>query len=146
MPQPDPIPFITAFNAWDGNDLDITPAAVSETTVQCLPETPRELMAMLPEPHGSFMRDKCGPKYERLTFYAPETITGFDPTADMLPDASETAAGREAQAQAIRYFESRPITHVEVTGNDNRGDLMITLRIAHDPESSRVFSFLKVSD
>ena len=51
-----------------------------------------------------------------------------------------------ARAQAVRYFGSRPITYVEVTGNDNAGDLLITLRIAHDAQGSRVFSFLKVSD
>jgi len=146
MPDLDPTPFITAFNAWDRNDLDLPPAAVSETTVQCLPETPRDLIALLPEPHGSFMRDACGPAYESLTFAVPETSTSFDPTADMLPSAAETAAGQEAQAQAIRYFESRPVTHLEVTGNDNRGDLLITLHIAHDPRGSRVFSFLRVSD
>lgn len=146
MTQPDPTPFIAAFNAWDRNDLDLTPAAVRETSVQCLPEAPRELIALLPEPHRGFMRDACGPAYETLTFGAPETATGFDPTADMLPDASETAAGQEAQAQAIRYFESRPITHLEVDGNDPGGDLLIWLRIAHDPGRSRVFSFLKVSD
>jgi len=146
MPHPDPAPFITAFNAWDRNDLDLPPAAVSETTVQCLPETPRELIAMLPEPHRSFMRDACGPTYESLTFAAPQTTTNFDPTADMLPPAAETPAGQEAQAQAIRYFESRPITHVEATGNDDGGDLLITLRIAHDPGGSLLFSFLRVSD
>ena len=68
MPHPDPTPFITAFNAWDRNDLDLTPAAVRETSVRCLPDMPRELMAMLPEPHRSFMRDACGPEYESLTF------------------------------------------------------------------------------
>jgi hypothetical protein len=146
MTHPDPTPFIAAFNAWDRNDLDITPAAVSETTVHCLPETPRELIAMLPEAHRGFMRDACGPTYESLSLGARQTVTGFDPTGDMLPDASETPAGQEAQAQAIRYFESRPVTHLEVTGNDNRGDLLITLRIAHDPGGSRVFSFLRVSD
>ena len=146
MPHPDPTPFIAAFNAWDRNDLDITPAAVSETSIECLPETPRELIALLAEPHGSFMRDACGPEYESLTFDAPQTITGFDPTADMLPDASETPAGQEAQAQASRYFGDRPIAHLEVTGNDNAGDLLITLRVAHDPRGSRVFSFLRVSD
>ena len=101
---------------------------------------------MLPEPHRSFMRDACGPGYESLTFGASETTTGYDPTADMLPAAAETAAGREAQAQAVRYFGARPIAHLEMTGNDNGGDLLITLRIAHDAEGSRVFSFLKVSD
>ena len=146
MPHPDPTPFITAFNAWDRNDLDLTPAAVSETTVQSLPETPRELIALLPEPHGSFMRDVCGPSYETLTFGAAQTTTDFDPTADMLPPAAETPAGQEAQAQAIRYFEGRSITHLEVTGNDTRGDLLITLRIAHDSGGSVVFSFLHVSD
>lgn len=146
MPHPDPAPFITAFNAWDRNDLDLTPAAVSETSVQCLPEAPGELIAMLPEPHRSFMRKACGPTYESLTFGAPQTITGFDPTANMLPDAAETRAGEEARAQAIRYFESRPITQVEVDGNDKAADLLIWLRIAHDPGCSRVFSFLKVSD
>lgn len=146
MPHPDPTPFLTAFNAWDRNDLDITPAAVRETTVQCLPETPRELIALLPEPHRSFMRDACGPEYETLTFAAAQTTTSFDPTADMLPPAAETSAGQEAQAQAIRYFETRPITHVEVDGNDTRHDLLIRLRIAHDPQGSRVFSFLQVSD
>ncbi|HSN81641.1 MAG TPA: hypothetical protein VLS88_03600, partial [Polyangiales bacterium] len=132
MPYPDPTPFITAFNAWDRNDLDVPPAAVRETSVQCLPGTPGELIAILPEAHGSFMRDACGPTYESLTFGVAETTTHFDPTADMLPDASETSAGQEAQTQAVRYFESRPITLVEVTGNDNAGDLVITLRIAHD--------------
>jgi len=146
MPDADPTPFITAFNAWDRNDLDLPPAAVSETSVQCLPETPRELMALLPEAHRSFMRDACGPTYEGLSFGEAQTTTGFDPTADMLPAADETAAGREAQAQAIRYFGARPVTHLEVTGNDGGGDLLITLRIAHDPGCSRVFSFLKVSD
>jgi hypothetical protein len=146
MTHLDPTPFITAFNAWDRNDLDITPAAVSETSVQCLPETPRELIALLPEVHRSFMRDVCGPAYESLTFGAAQTVTGFDPTADVLSSADETAAGREAQAQAIRYFESRPITQIEVSGNDNRGDLLINLRIAHDGQGSRVFSFLHVSD
>jgi len=146
MPELDPTPFITAFNAWDRNDLDLPPAAVSETSVQCLPETARELMALLPEAHRSFMRDACGPAYETLAFAAPETSTGFDPTAEMLPAAAESPAGQEAQAQAIRYFESRPVTQLEVTGNDNRGDLLITLRIAHDPGGSRVFSFLRVSD
>jgi hypothetical protein len=146
MTHLDPTPFIAAFNAWDRNDLDLTPAAVCETSVQCLPETPGELIAMLPEPHGSFMQDTCGPEYESLTFAEPETTTGFDPTADMLPDASETSAGEEARAQAIRYFGDRPITHLEVTGNDNRGDLVITLRIAHESGGSRLFSFLKVSN
>ena len=146
MPCPDPTPFITAFNAWDRNDLDLPPAAVRETSVQCLPETPGELIAILPEPHRSFMRDACGPEYATLTFGAAQTTTNFDPTADMLPDAAESPAGREAQAQAIRYFESRPITHLEVTGNDNAADLLITLHIAHDPRGSRVFSFLRVSD
>ena len=146
MPHPDPTPLITAFNAWDRNDLDLTPAAVSETTVQCLPETPRELIALLPEPHRAFMRDACGPSYETLTFAAPETTTHFDPTADMLPPAAETPAGQEAQAQAIRYFEGRSITHLEVTGNDNGGDLLITLRIVHDSGGSVIFSFLRVSD
>ncbi len=74
-------------------------------------------------------------RYESLTFGEAETTTGFDPTADMLPAADETSAGREAQAQAIRYFGDRPITHVEVTGNDKRGDLLITLRIAHDAKA-----------
>ena len=92
------------------------------------------------------MRDACGPEYESLTFDGPQTITDFDPTADMLPAADETAAGQEAQAQAIRYFEGRPITLIEVDGNDNGGDLLITLRIAHDPGSSVIFSFLQVSD
>jgi hypothetical protein len=146
LPHPDPTPFITAFNAWDRNDLDLTPAAVSETSVQCLPETPRELMALLPEAHRSFMRDACGPSYKSLSFGAAQSVTGFDPTADMLPAADETAVGREAQAQAVRYFGTRPITHLEVTGNDNAGDLRITLRIAHDAQGSRVFSFLRVSD
>jgi hypothetical protein len=146
MPDADPTPFITAFNAWDRNDLDLPPAAVSETSVQCLPETPRELMALLPEAHRSFMRDACGPTYEGLSFGEAESVTGFDPTADMLPAADETAAGREAQAQAARYFGSRPITVIEVDGNDNGGDLVITLRIAHDAQGSRVFSFLRVSD
>ena len=146
MPHPDPTPFITAFNGWDRNDLDITPAAVCETTAQSLPETPRELVAMLPEPHGSFIDRVSGPTFESLTFGEPQIVTGFDPTADMLPDAGETEAGREAQAQAVRYFESRPITRVEVKGNDRHADLLIWLRIAHDPVCSRVFSFLKVSD
>lgn len=146
MTHLDPTPFITAFNAWDRNDLDLPPAAASETSVQCLPETPSELIAMLPEAHRSFMRDVCGPEYQTLTFAEPETTTGFDPTADMLPDASETSAGQEAQAQATRYFGDRPITHLEVTGNDNRGDLVIALRIAHEPGGSLVFSFLQVSD
>jgi len=146
MAHPDPTPFITAFNAWERNDLDLTPAAVSETSVQGLPETPRELIAMLPEPHRSFMRIDARPGYESLTFGAAETTTNFDPTADMLPDASETSAGQEARAQATRYFGDRPITHLGVTGNDNAGDLLITLRIAHDPGSSLVFSFLMVSD
>ena len=146
MPDLDPTPFITAFNAWDRNDLDLPPAAVSETSVQCLPETPRELIALLPEAHRSFMRDACGPAYESLTFAERDTTTGFDPTADMLPDAGETSPGQEARAQASRYFGDRPITHVEVTGNDNAGDLLITLRVAHDPGGSRVFSFLQVSD
>jgi len=146
MPDLDPTPFITAFNAWDRNDLDLPPAAVSETSVQCLPETPRELIAMVPEAHRRFTRDACGPTYESLTFGAAQTTTGFDPTADMLPPADETAAGREAHAQATRYFGTRPITHLEVNGNDNAGDLLITLRIAHDAEDSRVFSFLRVSD
>ena len=146
MPHPDPTPFITAFNAWDRNDLDITPAAVRETSIECLPETPRELIALLAEPHGSFMRDACGPEYESLSFGAPQTITGYDPTVDMLPDFSETPAGREAQAQAVRYFENRAITQVQVNGNDIAGDLLIWLRIAHDPGCSRLFSFLVVSD
>jgi hypothetical protein len=146
MPHPDPTPFITAFNAWDRNDLDLTPAAVSETTVQCLPETPRELIALLPEPHRSFMRNACGPEYETLTFGAARTTTDFDPTADMLPPAAETPAGQEAQAQAIRYFESRPITLIEVDGNDTGADVVITLRIAHDSGGSVIFSFLQVSD
>jgi len=146
MTHPDPTPFIVAFNAWDRNDLDLPPAAVGETSIQCLPETPRELIALLPEPHRTFMRDACGPEYEGLTFGAAQTSTDFDPTADMLPDASETAAGQEAQAQAIRYFGARPITHLEVTGSDNAYDLLITLCIAHDPQGSRVFSFLRVSD
>ena len=146
MPDLDPTPFITAFNAWDRNDLDLPPAAVSETSVQCLPETPRELIALLPEAHRSFMRDACGPEYDSLTFGAAQTTTGFDPTADMLPDADETAAGREAQAQAVRYFESRPITLIEVDGNDNGGDLVINLRIVHDARGSVIFSFLRVSD
>ena len=146
MPHLDPTPFITAFNAWDRNDLDLPPAAVSETSVQCLPKAPRELMALLPEAHRSFMRDACGPRYESLTFGAAETTTGFDPTADMLPPADETSAGQEARAQATRYFGTRPITHLEVTGNDNAGDLLITLRIAHDAQGSQVFSFLQVSD
>jgi hypothetical protein len=64
----------------------------------------------------------------------------------MLPDASETSAGREAQAQAVRYFESRPITYLEVTGSDTGADLLINLRIAHDPRGSVIFSFLRVSD
>jgi len=114
--------------------------------VRCLPETPGELIALLPEAHRRFMRDACGPGYEGLAFGAAQTITGFDPTADMLPEPTETPAGQEAQAQAIRYFENRPITQVEVTGNDNRGDLVITLRIAHDPGGSLLFSFLQVSD
>jgi hypothetical protein len=146
MPDLDPTPFITAFNAWDRNDLDLPPAAVSETSVQCLPETPRELIALLPEAHRSFVRDACGPEYESLSFGEAQTTTGFDPTADMLPDADETAAGREAQAQAVRYFESRPITLIEVDGNDNGGDLVINLRIVHDAGSSVIFSFLRVSD
>lgn len=146
MPHPDPTPFITAFNAWDRNDLDLTPAAVSETSVQCLPETPGELIALLPEAHRSFMQDTCGPEYETLTFGEPETTTGFDPTADRLPDAGETSAGQEAHAQATRYFGTRPITHLEVNGNDNNYDLLIWLRIAYDAQCSRVFSFLKVSD
>ena len=146
MTHPDPTPFITAFNAWDRNDLDLTPAAVCETSGQCLPEAPGELVAMLPDAHRRFMRDACGPGYETLTFAEPETTTGFDPTADMLPDASESAARQEVRAQAIRYFGERPITHLEVTGTDNRYDLRITLRIAHDPEASRLFSFLRVSD
>ena len=146
MSHLDPMPFITAFNAWDRNDLDLTPAAVSETGVQCLPETPGELIALLPEAHRSFMRDACGPGYESLTFGAAETTTGFDPTADVLTPAAETSAGQEAQAQAIRYLGSRPITLIEVDGNDTRGDLLIKLRIAHDPERSLVFSFLWVSD
>lgn|GEM_PF-1946628 len=146
MTHSDPTRFIAAFNAWDRNDLDLTPAAVSETSVQCLPETPRKLIALLPEPHRTFMRDACGPEYEGLTFGAAQTITGYDPTADVLPDATETPAGREARAQAIRYFGARPITHLEVTGSDNRSDLLITLGIAHDPRGSRVFSFLHVSD
>lgn len=146
VPHPDPTPFLTAFNAWDRNDLDLTPAAVSETNVQCLPEAPREVIALLPEAHRSFIRDACGPGYEGLAFGEAQTVAGFDPTADMLPAAHDTAAGREVQAQAIRYFENRPITQVEVTGNDNRGDLVITLRIAHDPGGSLLFSFLHVSD
>jgi hypothetical protein len=146
MTHPDPTPFITAFNAWDRNDLDLTPAAVCETSVRCLPEAPGELVAMLPEAHRRFMRDACGPGYETLTFAEPETTTGFDPTADMLPDASESSAGKEARAQAIRYFGERPITHLEVTGNDNAGDLLITLLIAHDSGGARLFSFLRVSD
>ena len=146
MTHPDPTPFIAAFNAWDRNDLDLPPAAVSETTVQCLPETPRDLIALLPEPHRTFVRDACGPTFATLAFAAPQTTTSFDPTADMLPDANETPAGQEAHAQATRYFESRPITRLEVTGNDNAGDLLITLRIAHDPRGSRAFSFLRVSD
>ena len=146
MPHLDPTPFITAFNAWDRNDLDLPPAAVSETSVQCLAETPRELMALLPEAHRSFMRAACGPAYESLSFGAAQTVTGFDPTADMLPPAEETAAGQDARAQATRYFGTRPITHLEVTGNDNAGDLLITLRIAHDAQGSRVLSFLRVSD
>ena len=146
MTHPDPTPFITAFNAWDRNDLDITPAVVSETSVRCLPETPRELIAMLPEAHRTFIEDACGPDYETLTFAEPETTTGFDPTADMLPDASESAAGQEVRAQAIRYFGERPITHLDVTGNDNAGDLLITLLIVHDSGGARLFSFLRVSD
>ena len=146
MPDLDPTPFITAFNAWDRNDLDLPPAAVSETSVQCLPETPRELIALLPEAHRSFVRDACGPEYESLSFGEAQTTTGFDPTADMLPDADETAAGREAQAQAVRYIESRPITLIEVDGNDNGGDLVINLRIVHDARGSVIFSFLRVSD
>ena len=146
MPDLDPTPFIAAFNAWDRNDLDVPLAAVSETTVQCLPETPRELIALLPEPHRSFMRKACGPEYESLTFEAPQTITQFDPTADMLPEANETPAGREARAQATRYFEARPITQVRASGSDFRYDLQITLRIAHDPQGPRVFGFLQVSD
>jgi hypothetical protein len=146
MPHPDPTPFITAFNAWDRNDLDLPPAAVRETSVQRLPETPGELIALLPEAHRSFMRDACGPEYETLSFGAAQTTTEFDPTADMLPDARETSAGREAQARAVRYFESRPITHIEVTGNDRGGDLLINLRIAHDAGGSVIFSFLRVSD
>ena len=146
MPDLDPTPFITAFNAWDRNDLDLPPAAVSETSVQCLPETPRELIALLPEAHRSFVRDACGPEYDSLTFGVAQTTTGFDPTADMLPDADETAAGREAQAQAVRYIESRPITLIEVDGNDNGGDLVINLRIVHDARGSVIFSFLRVSD
>jgi hypothetical protein len=146
MPDLDPTPFITAFNAWDRNDLDLPPAAVSETSVQCLPETPRELIALLPEAHRSFVRDACGPEYESLSFGEAQTTTGFDPTSDMLPDADDTAAGREAQAQAVRYFESRPITLIEVDGNDNGGDLVINLRIVHDARGSVIFSFLRVSD
>ena len=146
MPHPDPTPFITAFNAWDRNDLDLTPAAVCETSVQCLPETPGELVAMLPEVHRSFMQHACGPTYDGLTFGAAQTVTGFDPTADMLPAAEETAAGREARAEAIRYFGERPITEIEVSGNDNQRDLLIKLRIAHDARGSLLFSFLRVSD
>jgi len=146
MPRPDPTPFLTAFNAWDRNDLDLPPAAVTETNVECLPETPGELIALLPEPHRSFMRDACGPTYETLTLSAPQTNTSFDPTADILPPAADTAAGREAHAQATRYFGARPISHVEVTGNDNGRDLLITLQMAHDPEAGLLFSFLHVSD
>jgi hypothetical protein len=146
MPHPDPTPFITAFNAWDRNELDVLPAAVSETSVPCLPEAPGELIALLPEAHRSFMRDTCGPEYQTLTFGKPETTTGFDPTADVLPDASESAAGQEARAQANGYFGDRPIARLEVTGNDNRYDLRITLLVAHDAQWSRVFSFLHVSD
>jgi hypothetical protein len=68
MPHPDPTPFITAFNAWDQNDLNLPPAAVSETSVQGLPEAPGELIALLPEAHRTFMRDSCGPEYQTLTF------------------------------------------------------------------------------
>jgi hypothetical protein len=146
MTHPDPTPFIAAYNAWDRNDLDLTPAAVSETSVQCLPEAPRELIALLPEAHRGFMRDACEPAYESLTFGVAQTTNDFDPTADMLPPADETPAGREAQAQAIRYFEGRSVTHLAVTGSDNRGDLVITLRIAHDSGGAVVFSFLQVSD
>ena len=32
---------------------------------------------------------------------------------------SETSAGQETQAQASRYFGDRPITHVEVAGNED---------------------------
>jgi hypothetical protein len=78
MPHPDPTPFITAFNAWDRNDLDLPPAAVRKTSVQCVPETPGELIALLPEAHRSFMRDACGPEYESLSFGAAQTTSTYD--------------------------------------------------------------------
>ena len=146
MTHPDPTPLIAALNAWDRNDIYVPVAAVCETSVQGLPEAPRELIALLPEPHRSFMRKACGPTYESLTFEAPETITPFDPTADMLPEANETAAGREARAQATRYFEARPITQVRASGSDIGADLQITLRIVHDAQGPRGFGFLQVSD
>ncbi|MGB5811559.1 MAG: hypothetical protein WBG86_13560, partial [Polyangiales bacterium] len=145
-PSTDPTAYNTAFNAWDRNDLDLPPAAVTETTIQSLPAAPRDLIALLAEPHRSFIRDACGPTYETLTFSVPKTTTAFDPTADILPPAADTPAGREAHAEAARYFHARPIIHLEVTGNDNGLDLVITLQIAHDPQASVLFTFLHVSD
>jgi hypothetical protein len=84
----------------------------------------------------------AGPDYQTLQFIPAQTTTTYDPTADILPEPSETPEGQQAQSAAKTYFQSRPIHVTEATGTDTAADLAITVQIALDPQASLLFTFI----
>jgi pimeloyl-ACP methyl ester carboxylesterase len=133
---------IHTFNAWAANDLDVPPAAVTHCTAQSLPTTPIGVMQLLPNAHRAFFDRAAGPAYQTLTFTPAQTTESYDPTADMLPEPTETPKGQHAQAIAKSYFQSRRIEVIQATGTDTASDLNISFQIALDPSTSLLFTFI----
>ncbi|MEM8605883.1 MAG: hypothetical protein AAGF92_02160 [Myxococcota bacterium] len=140
---PDPTDLIDAYNAWNRNDIDVTPAAVAACDAKALPDNVPELLAILPEPHRGFFADAIGSSYDRVRLSAVKESAEFDPSADFIAELRESEAGQRVAAEARGYFGDRSIAYVFVDGTDKRWDLAITLQVALDAEAGRLFSFVQ---